>query len=142
MGFRESDHVETSTSDEIQKACVLTGTISRAKDHTWPMLSQNQYRPLPFGLQREYTRCGCAVRGMQVLFCMALFLFASGAASRQAANVPAFEVASIRPSAIRAGSWFRVLTGGRLSATSWVKQLIQLAYSVQDYHFKSNSAFD
>jgi len=46
---------------------------------------------------------------------------------------PAFEVASIKPSAVTAGSRIGFLPGGRLSATSWVKQLIQVAYGVEDY---------
>jgi uncharacterized protein (TIGR03435 family) len=46
---------------------------------------------------------------------------------------PAFEVASVKPSGITAGSWARFLPGGRLSAASWLKQLIQIAYGVEDY---------
>jgi uncharacterized protein (TIGR03435 family) len=46
---------------------------------------------------------------------------------------PAFEVASVKRSSITAGSWIRFLPGGRLSAGSWVKQLIQTAYGVEDY---------
>src|SRR5215467_311661 len=46
---------------------------------------------------------------------------------------PAFEVASIKPSAVTAGSRIGFLPGGRLSATSWVQQLIQVAYGVEDY---------
>src|ERR1039457_3051481 len=48
-------------------------------------------------------------------------------------STPAFEVASVKPSAITAGSWVRFLPGGRLSAASWLKQLIQIAYGVEDY---------
>jgi len=46
---------------------------------------------------------------------------------------PAFEVASVKPSGITAGSWVRFLPGGHLSAASWLKQLIQIAYGVEDY---------
>ena len=45
----------------------------------------------------------------------------------------AFEVASVKRSSVTAGSWIRFLPGGRLSAGSWVKQLIQSAYGVEDY---------
>lgn len=44
-----------------------------------------------------------------------------------------FEVASIKASDRTAGSWMRLLPGGRLSASSWIKQLIQLAYGLEDY---------
>lgn len=56
------------------------------------------------------------------------FVIASGCGFAQQ-----FEVASVRPSERTAGSWLRVLPGGRLSASSWVKQLIRLAYGVEDY---------
>jgi uncharacterized protein (TIGR03435 family) len=46
---------------------------------------------------------------------------------------PQFEVASVKPSDVTAGSWCRFLPGGRLDALSWVKQLIQIAYGVEDY---------
>jgi uncharacterized protein (TIGR03435 family) len=46
---------------------------------------------------------------------------------------PTFEVATVKPSAITAGSWARFLPGGRLSAASWLKQLIQIAYGVEDF---------
>jgi uncharacterized protein (TIGR03435 family) len=58
---------------------------------------------------------------------------AQPAGTQNAAPPPAFEVASIKRSAVQAGSWLRFLPGGRLSATSWVKQLIQVAYGVEDY---------
>ncbi len=48
-------------------------------------------------------------------------------------SAPSFEVASIKPSAMQFGSWFRFLPGGRFSATSWIKQVIQVAYGVEDY---------
>ena len=51
----------------------------------------------------------------------------------QAAPAPAFEVASVKFSDRQAGSWFRFLPGGRLSATSWTKQTIQIAFGVEDY---------
>jgi uncharacterized protein (TIGR03435 family) len=50
-----------------------------------------------------------------------------------AQSPPAFEVATVKPSAITAGSWVRFLPGGRLSAASWLKQLIQIAYGFEDY---------
>jgi uncharacterized protein (TIGR03435 family) len=34
---------------------------------------------------------------------------------------------------VTAGSWIRFLPGGRLSTKSWLKQLIQIAYGVEDY---------
>jgi uncharacterized protein (TIGR03435 family) len=44
-----------------------------------------------------------------------------------------FEVASVRQSDVTAGSWCRFLPGGRLDALSWIKQLVQIAYGVEDY---------
>jgi bla regulator protein BlaR1 len=61
-----------------------------------------------------------------------LLLFASGA-NPQSATVPAFEIASVKFSDRQAGSWFRFLPGGRLSATSWIEQAIQVAWGVEDY---------
>ena len=61
-----------------------------------------------------------------------LLLLASGA-KPQASAVPAFEIASVKFSDRQAGSWFRFLPGGRLSATSWIKQAIQIAWGVEDY---------
>jgi uncharacterized protein (TIGR03435 family) len=55
------------------------------------------------------------------------------AAFSQTAAAPSFDVASIRPSSEQAGSYLRFLPGGRLSVMSWIKQLIQIAYGVQDY---------
>ena len=60
------------------------------------------------------------------------FLLATIALAQETAK-PQFEVASIKPSDVTAGSWCRFLPGGRLDALSWVKQLIQIAYGVEDY---------
>src|SRR5262245_17633238 len=65
-------------------------------------------------------------------FALTASLFLCVTAARSQSN-PAFEVASVRPSGITAGSWVRFLPGGRLSAASWLKQLIQIAYGVEDY---------
>jgi uncharacterized protein (TIGR03435 family) len=51
----------------------------------------------------------------------------------QTGSAPAFEVASVKRSDAEAGSYCRFLPGGRLSAMSWVKQAIQIAYGVEDY---------
>jgi uncharacterized protein (TIGR03435 family) len=64
---------------------------------------------------------------------IASLIFFALAAFPQTAAAPAFEVASIKPSTMEYGSYFRFLPGGRLSAMSWVKQVIQVAYSVEDY---------
>lgn len=70
---------------------------------------------------------------MRAFFVASLWVFLAVDALPQTAPSPAFEVASIKRSAMTAGSWFRFLPGGRLSATSWVKQMIQIAYGVEDY---------
>ncbi len=59
-------------------------------------------------------------------------LLATFALAQETAR-PRFEVASIKPSDVTAGSWCRFLPGGRLDALSWIKQLIQIAYGVEDY---------
>jgi len=59
-------------------------------------------------------------------------LLASFALAQDAAR-PLFEVASVKPSDVTAGSWCRFLPGGRLDALSWIKQIIQIAYGVEDY---------
>jgi uncharacterized protein (TIGR03435 family) len=61
-----------------------------------------------------------------------LLLFASGA-TPQSATPPSFEVASVKVSDWQAGSWFRFLPVGRLSAMSWIKQAIQVAWGVEDH---------
>ncbi len=48
------------------------------------------------------------------------------------APTPSFEVASVKYDPRKAGSWVR-FEGGRLEASSWLKQLIQVAYDVNDY---------
>jgi uncharacterized protein (TIGR03435 family) len=70
---------------------------------------------------------------MRAFFRVILFALLSRGAFPQAALAPAFEVASIKHSNTTAGSWIRYLPGGRLSAESWLKQLIRLAYGVEDY---------
>ncbi|HEV2647301.1 MAG TPA: TIGR03435 family protein [Acidobacteriaceae bacterium] len=68
--------------------------------------------------------------------CMACVLSVGFSASSQMAVAPtaSFEVASIRRDATtNAGSYIRYLPGGRLSASSWIKQVIQLAYGMKDY---------
>jgi uncharacterized protein (TIGR03435 family) len=73
---------------------------------------------------------------VKALLIVESFLFAaSGAFAQpaQAENGGRFEVAAIKRSNVTAGSWIRFLEGGRFSATSWVKQLIQVAYNVEDY---------
>lgn len=59
-------------------------------------------------------------------------LLASVTLAQESAK-PRFEVASIKPSDVTAGSWCRFLPGGRLDALSWIKQMIQIAYGVEDY---------
>jgi uncharacterized protein (TIGR03435 family) len=56
-----------------------------------------------------------------------LMLFAL-AAFPQTASAPSFDVASIRPSTMEYGSYIRYLPGGRFSAMSWIRQVMQFAY--------------
>lgn len=51
----------------------------------------------------------------------------------QTASAPAFEVASVKRDPTTAGSYVHYLPGGRFSALSWMKQVIQIAYGVKDY---------
>ena len=60
------------------------------------------------------------------MMCATLLAFAQTAA-------PAFDVVSIRPSSEQAGSYLRFLPGGRFSAMTWIRQAIQIAYSVESY---------
>jgi uncharacterized protein (TIGR03435 family) len=69
-----------------------------------------------------------------------LLLLVSGA-NPQSATTPVFEVASVKFSDRQAGSWFRFLPGGRLSATSWIKQAIQVAWGVEDYQVSGGPAW-
>jgi uncharacterized protein (TIGR03435 family) len=62
-----------------------------------------------------------------LLFCCSTF------AQAPTDKRPEFEVASIKPDPRTAGSWVRFLPGGRLDASSWIKQVIQIAYGVEDY---------
>jgi uncharacterized protein (TIGR03435 family) len=58
---------------------------------------------------------------------------ACSAAMGQTAASPSFDVASVKLSDVQAGSWCRFQPGGRLESVSWVKQLVQIAYGVEDY---------
>lgn len=60
-------------------------------------------------------------------------IFLTFTAFPQTASAPSFEVASVRRDPTTAGSYFRYLPGGRFSALSWMKQVIQVAYGVKDY---------
>ncbi len=51
----------------------------------------------------------------------------------QTLATPAFEVGSVKYDPRKAGSWVRFLPGGRLDASSWLKQLIQVAWDMKDY---------
>jgi bla regulator protein blaR1 len=64
------------------------------------------------------------VRGISIA---GLMLFAL-AALPQTASAPSFDVASIRPSTMEYGSYIRYLPGGRFSAMSWIRQVMQYAY--------------
>jgi len=55
------------------------------------------------------------------------------AAVAQTRPAPSFDVASVKLSGMKAGSWCRFLPGGRLEAVSWISQLLQIAYGVEDY---------
>jgi uncharacterized protein (TIGR03435 family) len=70
---------------------------------------------------------------MRTIFAVVIVLCLAGWAVPQTSSSPAFEVASVKYSQSTAGSWCRFLPGGRLSASSWVKQLIQIAWGVEDY---------
>ncbi|HVW09959.1 MAG TPA: TIGR03435 family protein [Bryobacteraceae bacterium] len=64
----------------------------------------------------------------------AIFLLRSVLPAQSPADSrPEFEVASIKPDTRTAGSWVRFLPGGRLDASSWIKQLVQIAWGVEDY---------
>lgn len=67
------------------------------------------------------------------IFSLSLFLV-SLTVLAQDAGAPRFEVASVRRDPTTdAGSYVRYLPGGRLSASSWMKQVVQLAYGMKDY---------
>jgi uncharacterized protein (TIGR03435 family) len=61
-----------------------------------------------------------------------LMLFAL-AALPQTASAPSFDVASIRRSTMTYGSYIRYLPGGRFSAMSWIRQVMQYAYGGVDH---------
>jgi len=63
----------------------------------------------------------------------ASLLFVAFAALPQTTAAPAFDVASIRLSAATFGSYVRYPPGGRLSAMSWISQMIQMAYGLHSY---------
>lgn len=69
----------------------------------------------------------------------ATFLLAAAGALAQPSL--SFEVASVKASPITAGSWVHFLPGGRLSAASWLKQLIQIAYGVEDFQVSGGPAW-
>jgi len=71
------------------------------------------------------------------LVVVSVFLCAAAAAQSN----PTFEVAIVKASGITAGSWVRFQPGGRLSAASWLKQLIQIAYGVEDYQVTGGPAW-
>jgi uncharacterized protein (TIGR03435 family) len=66
---------------------------------------------------------------------------ASAAAEQSPGGTLTFDVASIRPSSNDAGSYLRFLPGGRFSAETWIKQLIQVAYGVEDYQVTGGPAW-
>lgn len=70
---------------------------------------------------------------MRRTICVASAMLCAVVALSQTAAAPAFEVASIRPSAMEYGSYIRYLPGGRLSGMSWIRQLIQTAYGLHSY---------
>jgi uncharacterized protein (TIGR03435 family) len=78
---------------------------------------------------------------MRMIFAVAMILLPAGRAIPQTAPAPAFEVASVKYNQRTAGSWCRFLPGGRLSASSWVKQLIQIAWGVEDYEVSGGPAW-
>jgi hypothetical protein len=62
------------------------------------------------------------------VFCVFAVISCGGGAFAQ---TPKFEVASVKRDAAEAGSYIRFLPGGRMSAMSWVKQLVQVAYGLR-----------
>jgi len=59
----------------------------------------------------------------------------------QTASAPAFDVASVKRSTAENGSFIRYLPGGRFSAMSWVKQLIEASYDFQSYQVAGGPAW-
>jgi uncharacterized protein (TIGR03435 family) len=78
---------------------------------------------------------------IRALAVFSLLAVISDGAFPQTRTLPVFEVASIKRDAAEAGSFIRFLPGGRLSAMSWVKQLIQVAYGVEDYQVSGGPAW-
>ena len=75
----------------------------------------------------------CGVRMRRPFLCVGVLLV-SMAALAQSADGPSFEVASVRRDpTTSAGSYVRYLPDGKLLASSWIKQLIQMAYGMKDY---------
>jgi uncharacterized protein (TIGR03435 family) len=68
-------------------------------------------------------------------------MFLALTAFPQTATAPAFEVASIKPSTMTFGSYYRYLPGGRLSVMSWIKQVIEVAYGVEGYQVSGGPAW-
>ena len=66
------------------------------------------------------------------LFLVSIVVFSCAGLSQTTA-APSFDVASIRPSTMTVGSYIRYQPGGHLSAMSWIKQAIEVAYGVANY---------
>lgn len=69
---------------------------------------------------------------MRIVWSVSLLLLTAPILSQTPA-APAFDRASIRLSTAKLGSYFRYQTGGQLTAMSWPRQFIQVAYGVADY---------
>ena len=99
-----------------------------------PVSVRTRLRGEKWSRNYTYSPAGTSHIAMRMIFMVSLcFLTLAGRAAPQLAPVPAFEVASVKYNDRTAGSWCRFLPGGRLSASSWVKQLIQIAWGVEDY---------
>jgi uncharacterized protein (TIGR03435 family) len=75
------------------------------------------------------------------LFVNMLILVGACVALAQNAAAPAFDVASIKRSAMPAGSRFQYLEGGRFLGMTWIKQLVQVAYDLPDYQVSGGPAW-
>jgi uncharacterized protein (TIGR03435 family) len=90
------------------------------------MTEQDYHKPA-FCRRLTFIAAGWVLFGVPTAFCQSIAPPQGRAAS------PAFDVASIRPSNEQAGSYLRFLPGGRFSGMSWIKQIIEIAYGVDDY---------
>jgi uncharacterized protein (TIGR03435 family) len=70
---------------------------------------------------------------MRKFLVVSWLLFFAFVAIAQTSTAPAFDVASIKLLPEQNGSYLRYLPGGRFSGMSWIKQVIQFAYGVEDY---------